>query len=72
MYVNKHIGFWQCHKRKETLLGAKKRLNRPLDQEVIAFRGYQGQKEKLKTVPDWQERLRELVDQLLLDLPRNE
>ncbi len=46
-------------------LGAKKRLKRPLDKEVISFRGYEGQKEKLKAVLDWQERLREFVDQLI-------
>jgi hypothetical protein len=58
--------------QKGNKLGAKKHYSRPLDKEVIAFRGYEGQKEKLKAVPDWQERLREFVDQLLSDLPRNE
>jgi len=53
-------------------LGAKKRLKRPLDKDAIAFKGYEGQKEKLKTVPDWQERFREFIDQLLAELPRNE
>jgi hypothetical protein len=53
-------------------LGAKKRLKRPLDKEAIAFKGYEGQKEKLKTVSDWQERLREFVDQLLSEFPKNE
>jgi hypothetical protein len=55
--------------QKNNKLGAKKRLKRVLDQEVIAFRGYEGQKEKLKAVPDWQERLREFVDQLISNLP---
>jgi hypothetical protein len=32
-----------------------------LDKQAIAFKGYEGQKEKLKAVPDWQERLREFV-----------
>jgi len=58
--------------QKGNKLGAKKYYSRYLDKEVIAFRGYEGQKEKLKAVPDWQERLREFVDQLLSDLPRNE
>jgi hypothetical protein len=53
-------------------LGARKRLKRPLDKEAIAFKGYEGQKEKLKAVPDWQEQLREFVDQLLSELPKNE
>lgn len=58
--------------QKGNKLGAKKHLKYPLDKEVIAFRGYAGQKEKLKTVPDWQERLREFIDQLLLELPNQE
>lgn len=58
--------------QKNNKLGAKKRLKRPLDKEVIAFRGYFGQKEKLKTIPDWQERLREFVDQLISNLRKND
>jgi len=58
--------------KKGHKLGAKKQLKRPIDKEVIAFKGYEGQKEKLKAVPDWQERLREFVDQLISDLPKNE
>jgi hypothetical protein len=54
--------------KKGNKLGAKKRLTRPLDKEVIAFKGYEGQKEKLKAVPDWQERLREYVDKLTEEL----
>jgi hypothetical protein len=50
---------------KGNKLGAKKRLLRPLDKETIAFKGYEGQKEKLKAVPDWQERLRLFVDELI-------
>lgn len=53
-------------------LGARKQLKRPLDKEAIAFKGYEGQKEKLKAIPEWPERLREYVDCLILDLPRNE
>jgi hypothetical protein len=58
--------------KKGHKLGAKKRLIRPLDKDAIAFKGYEGQKEKLKAVPDWQERLREFVDQLLSDLPKTD
>lgn len=50
--------------QKGNKLGAKKRLSRPLDKAVIAFRGYEGQKEKLKAIPDWQERFRAFVDDL--------
>jgi hypothetical protein len=45
--------------------GALKRLAEPTDKAVIAFRGYEGQKEKLKAIPDRQERLRLFVDQLI-------
>ncbi len=58
--------------RKGHQLGAKKKLARPLDKQAIAFKGYEGQKEKLKAVPDWQERLREFVDQLISNLPKND
>jgi hypothetical protein len=58
--------------QKNNQLGAKKRLKRPLDKEVIAFRGYEGQKEKLKAVLDWQERLRGFVEQLISELPKNQ
>ncbi|MEQ9548373.1 MAG: hypothetical protein RIM23_01955 [Coleofasciculus sp. G3-WIS-01] len=54
--------------QKGNKLGAKKQLKKPLDKGVIAFRGYEGQKEKLKAIPDWQERLREFVDQLTSSL----
>jgi len=43
---------------------AKKVLSRPLDAQIIGFRGYEGQKEKLRNIPDWQERLRQYVDKL--------
>ncbi|MDZ7956595.1 MAG: hypothetical protein RMY34_01595 [Aulosira sp. DedQUE10] len=43
-----------------------------LDKTPICFKGWEGQKEKLKTVPDWQERLRQFVDQLISDLPKND
>jgi hypothetical protein len=50
--------------QKGNKLGAKKYLKRPLG-KMIGFRGYEGQQEKLKAVPDWQERLREYVDRLI-------
>ncbi len=51
--------------QKHNTYGAIKRLARPTDKAVIAFRGYEGQKEKLKAIRDWQERLRLFVDQLI-------
>ena len=56
--------------QKNHKLGAKKILSRPLDKEAIAFKGYEGQKEKLKAVPDWQERLREFVDKLIEEVDK--
>lgn len=51
--------------QKKNKLGAKRIYTQPVDSKVIAFRGRIGQIEKLKTVPDWQERLRDYVDQLI-------
>ena len=51
--------------QKHNTYGAIKRLARATDKAVIAFKGYEGQKEKLKAIPDWQERLRLFVDQLI-------
>jgi hypothetical protein len=58
--------------QKGNQLGAKKRLKRPLDKEAIAFKGYAGQKEKLKAIPDWQERLRLFVDELIQEPLEND
>ena len=44
---------------------AKKMLNKPLDKDPICFKGYEGQKEKLKTVPNWQERMRQFANELI-------
>lgn len=44
----------------------EKKLKRPLG-KMIGFRGYEEQHEKIKTVPNWQERLREFVDQLIAE-----
>lgn len=51
--------------QKNHKLGAKKLLERPLDSQPICFRGYKGTKEKLKTVPDWQERFRQFAEELI-------
>ncbi|MBD2196948.1 MULTISPECIES: hypothetical protein [Calothrix] len=54
--------------QKNNKIGAKKIIQQELDQLPICFKGRLGQKEKLKAVPDWQERLREYVDKLLEDM----
>lgn len=41
----------------------------PLEKEPICFKGRKGQKEKLKTIPDWQEHLREFIDKLAEEKP---
>jgi hypothetical protein len=48
------------HFQKNNQLGAKKILSEKLDAKHICFKGRLGQKEKLKAVPNWQERLREV------------
>lgn len=58
--------------QKNHKLGAKKIIDRDLDVQPICFKGYEGQKEKLKAVPNWQEQLRDFVDHLITDLPKNE
>lgn len=52
---------------KANKLGAKKILKRPLDKQPICFMGYEGTKEKLKSVPDWQDRLRDYVEKLIAE-----
>ena len=39
--------------------------DKPLDTKPVSFKPRQGQLEKLKTIPDWQERLRNYVDILI-------
>jgi hypothetical protein len=51
--------------KKNHKLGAKKILKKPLDAQPICVRGYAGQKEALKAVPGWQERLRDYIDFLI-------
>jgi hypothetical protein len=43
--------------------------DKPLDKQPICFKGWQGQKEKLKSVPYWQERVREFIDRLIEEKP---
>jgi len=51
--------------QKNHKLGAKKILDKPLDKTPICFKGYEGQKDKLKSVPNWQERMRQFVSELI-------
>lgn len=38
---------------------------KPFDKDPVCFKVLPGVKNKLKAVPDWQERLREFVDKLI-------
>ncbi len=51
--------------RKENKFRFKNFSKRLLDTQPICFKGYEGQKEKLKTIPNWQERFRQFADQLI-------
>jgi len=39
----------------------------PFDKDPVCFKVLPGVKDKLKSVPDWQERLREFVDRLIVE-----
>ncbi|KAB8332607.1 hypothetical protein SD80_018680 [Scytonema tolypothrichoides VB-61278] len=58
--------------QKNHRLGAKPLHDKPFDRTPVCFNVRVGVREKLKAVPDWKERLREFVDQLISDLPKNE
>ncbi|MEA5573343.1 hypothetical protein [Calothrix sp. UHCC 0171] len=40
-----------------------------LDKNPICFKGRVGQKESLKNIPDWQDKLRDYVDELINKKP---
>jgi hypothetical protein len=56
--------------QKGNKLGFKPQNNQPFDKRPICFNVRVGVREKLKTVPDWQERLRECVDKLIEDMDK--
>jgi len=58
--------------QKNNEYGFTSKRERKLDKRPISFKGYEGQLDQLKAVPDWQERLRVFVDQLISDIPKNE
>jgi len=51
--------------QKNHNLGAKPIGDEPMDRTPICFNVRTGVREKLKTIPDWKERLREYVDRLI-------
>jgi hypothetical protein len=50
---------------KNHKLGAKPIGDEPMDRTPICFNVRTGVREKLKTIPDWKEQLREYVDRLI-------
>jgi len=50
---------------KKHKLGARPLNDEPMDRSPVCFNVRLGVREKLKTVPDWKERLREFVDNLI-------
>ncbi|WP_414619036.1 hypothetical protein [Calothrix sp. CCY 0018] len=53
--------------KKNNQYGFEKKLDRPLDKKIIGFRCYEGQADKLKQIPDWQEKFRLYIDELIKD-----
>lgn len=51
--------------KKDHKQGAKKLIDRPLDKDPISFKGYEGSKDGLKSVPGWQGILRDFVEKLI-------
>ena len=51
--------------QKGNKLGARKIIDRSLDKDPICFVGYEGTKDKLRQIPDWQAKLRDYVEQLI-------
>lgn len=45
--------------------GAKKMIGRSLDKKPITFKGYEGTRDAIRQVPDWQEKLRVYVESLI-------
>ncbi len=56
--------------KKQHKLGAKPLYEEPLDRTPVCFNVRQGVREKLKTIPDWKEKLRTFVDTLIEDMDK--
>ncbi|MDJ0799379.1 MAG: hypothetical protein QNJ51_21610 [Calothrix sp. MO_167.B12] len=51
--------------QKNHKLGALPYGDEPLDTKPVSFKPRRGQLEKLKAIPNWQERLRDYIDTLI-------
>jgi hypothetical protein len=56
--------------KKGNRLGFKPKNEEPFDQRPVCFNVRKGVREKLKAVSDWQERLREYVDNLIEEMDK--
>ncbi|HEY9691421.1 MAG TPA: hypothetical protein V6D15_04415 [Oculatellaceae cyanobacterium] len=56
--------------KKQHKLGAKPLYEEPMDRSPVCFNVKVGVKEKLKNIPDWKERLREFVNELIEDVDK--
>lgn len=65
MSVYLHLRSTSMPFRKNNKLGAQKLLKRSLDKQPITFKGYEGHREAVKSVPNWQERLRDFVEKMI-------
>lgn len=64
MSVYQHIQKIAMPFQKNNKLGFTK-SEQPFDKDPICFKALPGVKNKLRVVPNWQERLREFVDRLI-------
>ncbi|MDJ0801174.1 MAG: hypothetical protein QNJ51_30950 [Calothrix sp. MO_167.B12] len=51
--------------RKDNQHRAKSIGDKPLGTKPVSFKPRQGQLEKLKAIPNWQERLRDYIDMMI-------
>lgn len=53
--------------KKNHKLGAKPLNSEPFDRTPVCLNVRTGVREQLKTIPEWKERLREFIDELIKD-----
>lgn len=51
--------------QKGNKLGAKRTLKHSLDQTPLSFATWKGDRDRIKKIPDWQNKLRDYVRQLI-------
>jgi hypothetical protein len=66
--IYQYIGKNAMPFEKKHKLGAAPLNEEPFDRTPVCFNVKKGIRDKLKTVPNWKERLREYIDRLIEDL----